>query len=215
MPAPLLCRCEPTHQGHPFDPDPLNAKTLARLPSLRATPREVDCLILPGYTPDGDPPPPGVLVEKALERCRVVVEDLRANVAPVVIVSGGAVHSDDNEAVMMRGQLMGAGVEEDRILLDPCARHSTTNLRNAGRIMRALGLHVAYVVTSDAPWPGRVIEQAYYFGWPNLSTFNLRCQVQLGYNVGQLEWVRMNHVRFVPSPDCDRESEKATAEGDP
>jgi hypothetical protein len=212
---PLLCRCEPTHQRRPFNPDSFNAPALARLASLRATPREVDCLILPGYTPTDDPPPPGTLNAKAIQRCNAVIDDLRKGVAPVVIVSGAAVHSDDNEAIMMRAQLMGANIEHDRILIDPCARHSTTNLRNAGRMMLALGLHVAYIVTSDASWPARFIEQAYYFGWPTLSTFNLRCQLDLGYTVGQLEWVRTNHIRFVPSPDCNRESPKATAEDDP
>ena len=41
---------------------------------------------------------------------------------------------------MMRDYLIERDVPADRILLEPHARHTTTNLRNAGRIMRALGL---------------------------------------------------------------------------
>jgi hypothetical protein len=176
-------------------------------------------LIVPGYTPrfgwsSG-------LHPKAIERLERALADLRGGVAPAVIVSGGAVHSADNEALLMREWLLGEGVEPERIVIEPCARHTTTNLRNAGRILLDAGIGEALVVTSDAPdwrlrrrgW--RFAEQSYYLGFPWISTFHLRCLVELGYRVGELDWVGPQHVRFRPSRQVLRSSWKETRAGDP
>lgn len=71
-----------------------------------------------------------------------------ARVAPVVTVSGGAVHSELVEAFALEHILRCEhGVPEDRILLDPCADHTHTNLRNTGALVNGLGGRTAYVVT--------------------------------------------------------------------
>jgi hypothetical protein len=71
-----------------------------------------------------------------------------ARVAPVVTVSGGAVHSELVEAFVLEHLLRCEhGVPADRILLDPCADHTHTNLRNTGALVRGLGGRTAYVVT--------------------------------------------------------------------
>ena len=215
LPGGLACRCRPLHRGQPLDVGALNRPALERLAAWREAPREVDCLIVPGYTPrfgwrrDLHP--------KARQRVALAAADLAAGVAPLCIVSGGAVHSRDNEAWLMRGELLARGVDPSRILIEPCARHTTTNLRNAGRLMLALGLTVAYVVTSDASprSPRRLLEQAFYVGHPIRSSFHLRCLFRLGFVVGELGWVRPHHVRFVPAPACARGSRYATREGDP
>ncbi|MSP60440.1 MAG: YdcF family protein [Myxococcales bacterium] len=215
------CRCRPVHRGEAVDAAALNGATLARIPSYLKEPREVDCLIVPGYTPRFGWPA-GRLHPKAARRCAAAVADLAAGIAPLAIVSGGAVHNPDNEALLMREELLAAGVPGERILVEPCARHTTTNLRNAGRIMLAHDLRIAWVVTSDATYESlhhwiahRFIEQAYYLGYPRLSTFHWRCRRQLGFTVGKLDWAHAFHVRFVPSPDCGRESPRPTREGDP
>jgi hypothetical protein len=67
-----------------------------------------------------------------------------------VLVSGGSVHPAGtplNEALMLREYLLDHGASEEQILVEPHARHTTTNLRNAGRMLRSLGLHSALVVT--------------------------------------------------------------------
>lgn len=220
-PAPLRCRCAPTHHGRPVDVTAENAAAEAFIAGGgHLAPRgEVDCLIVPGFTPRlfkraGLHP----LVEWT---CRTAAEDLRRGVAPLCIVSGGAVHGPGNEAVEMRDFLLREGVPAERILLEPCARHTTTNLRNAGRMMLARGLRTAYVIVADTDGSGldwlalRRMRQAAYIGFPRLSTFHLRCLYRLGYRVGQLAWVRPVHVHFVPSPDVMRDSPGATAEGDP
>lgn len=77
-------------------------------------------------------------------------EALRAGVAPVVIVSGGAVHSRVVEAFALAHVLScSLPVHADEVLVEPCARHTHTNLRNAGRWLVAMGARAAYVVTDD------------------------------------------------------------------
>lgn len=71
-----------------------------------------------------------------------------AHVAPVVIVSGGAVHSPLYEAYLLDYLLTCKfGVPADAVLLDPCADHTHTNVRNTGGLVVALGGRTAYVVT--------------------------------------------------------------------
>lgn len=215
------CRCVPRHLGAPVDAATLNAPAEARLRSRADRESgEVDCLIVPGFTPrfgwraTSLHPVPD-------ESCAQAARDLQGGVAPFVIVSGGAVHGPANEAVLMREALLARGVAADRVLLEPCARHTTTNLRNAARLMLAHGLRTAYVVAPDAAyaspsdWLRRLVRQAFYVGYPRLSSFHLRCRRALGYTVGDLAWVRPMHVFFVPSRECLRDSPRATAEGDP
>jgi hypothetical protein len=77
-------------------------------------------------------------------------ETWRSGLAPVVIVSGGAVHAQTIEAFMlMHLAVCDGGVPAARVLVDPCADHTHTNVRNAGALVRYLGARTAYVVTDD------------------------------------------------------------------
>jgi hypothetical protein len=63
--------------------------------------------------------------------------------APFIIVSGGNVHPNRtpfNEAIEMKRLLVAQyGVPAGRILIEPHARHTTTNLRNTARLLFAAG----------------------------------------------------------------------------
>ena len=76
--------------------------------------------------------------------------NVERGVAPVVIFSGGAVHSQRYE-IFLLAYLASCrfGLPRDRILLDPCARHTHENLRNSGGLLRLIGGRQAYVVTDD------------------------------------------------------------------
>lgn len=75
---------------------------------------------------------------------------LAAGVAPVITLSGGAVHSRLYEAIMMDWiATCRLGVPQDEVLLDPCADHTHTNVRNTGRLVVALGGRTAFIVTDD------------------------------------------------------------------
>jgi DUF218 domain-containing protein len=217
------CGCRPLHRGVAVDAGALNAAAdaLIRAGLHRDSRGEVDCLVVPGYTPRLRLWRRPGLHPLIARTCQVAARDLEAGVAPLVIVSGGAVHGPDNEAMQMREFLLAQGVPAGRILVEPCARHTTTNLRNAGRIMLAHGLRTAYVIACDSDGNGldwlalRRMRQAAYIGFPRLSGFHLRCRLSLGYRVGQLAWVRPLHVHFVPSSRVLQASPGPTAEGDP
>jgi hypothetical protein len=71
-------------------------------------------------------------------------------VAPVVSFSGSAVHSSFYEAFMHHYLAVCVfGVPNDAVLLDPCADHTHTNVRNSGSLVIALAGRTAYLVTDD------------------------------------------------------------------
>ena len=216
---PCPCRCRPTHLGLPVDAALLNRAAESRLASAPRRPTEVDCLIIPGFTPRFGWTSHALHPIPA-ESCAEAARDLERGLADCVIVSGGAVHGPANEAVLMRAALLDLGVSEDRILVEPCARHTTTNLRNAARLMLAHGLGSAWVIAADGD-PNTVrgrllhyVRQSFYVGFPWRSSFHLRCRMNLGYTVGELRWLRPMHTLFIPSSDCLRESPHPTREGD-
>jgi hypothetical protein len=192
-----LCRCQPSHQGRALDAAALNRAWTGVDPTARQA-----FVIVPGYCPffgwRGLHPRAAARLEAALAT---------ADTGATFIVSGGAVHSQDNEALLMRQWLLDRGVGAARILVEPCARHTTTNLRNAGRMVLAAGATEALVVTSR--------EQRYYLSHPWRSSFHLRCLVQLGYRVGELTPGAAGHVRFRPSAEVFRASRRESAAGDP
>jgi len=153
-----------------------------------------DLVVVPGFTPLDLAMPASDLHPEAQARLLRALEDLRAGAAPLVMVSGGNVHPDAtpfNEALEMKRFLLARGVPESRILVEPCARHSHTNLRNVARFMLSTGLRRALIVTS--------IDQAYYFGSPRASSFDVRCLADLGYLVGAFQSVDVYRVAFEPS----------------
>ena len=78
------------------------------------------------------------------------------------------------EAVEMKRDLMTRfSIPADAILMDPHARHTTTNMRNAARLMYRYGIPFdkTALVTTD-PWQSQNIES---------SAFEKRCMDELGY----------------------------------
>lgn len=77
-------------------------------------------------------------------RLKMVALKYRQGVAPFIVVSGGRVHpykTPNSEAFYMKKYLMEeCGVPEHAILMEPHARHTTTNVRNTVRIMFRQGI---------------------------------------------------------------------------
>jgi len=77
-------------------------------------------------------------------RIKVAAKNYHEGLAPFIIVSGGYVHPYQTpfaEAIEMKKALMdNYGVPERAIIIDPHARHTTTNFRNAARIMYRYGI---------------------------------------------------------------------------
>ncbi|GAC1353067.1 MAG: hypothetical protein NVS3B20_22530 [Polyangiales bacterium] len=85
-----------------------------------------------------------------IERSQRGAQTLQGSVAPLVIVTGGAIHSSLNESFAMLHILQcSMGVLPTQVLVEPCAEHTHTNLRNAGRWLTAMGARVGYLVTDD------------------------------------------------------------------
>jgi hypothetical protein len=186
--------------GREIDPVAENAAPIAAIQARHAERPNAPLIVIPGYTPV-DAKTPFVLTDATRSRLRSGVAALREKDAVGILVTGGNVHPDDtpfNEAWEMRRHLCEAlDIPRDLVVIDPYARHSTTNLRNAGRFLLAYGLPRALIVTDFG--------QGFYFGAPNLSTFNLRCREELGYDVGTMEpapW--FTRIRYVPSAEVNR-----------
>src|SRR5690606_31631357 len=68
-------------------------------------------------------------------RCRMAARVYKSGLAPFIIVSGGRVHPYKTpyiEAVEMKKYLIDVhGIPADAIIVEPHARHTTTNMRNA------------------------------------------------------------------------------------
>ncbi|HLX46287.1 MAG TPA: YdcF family protein [Bryobacteraceae bacterium] len=110
-------------------------------------------------------------------RVELAVNRYRAGKAPFILVSGGFVHPVQTpyaEAIEMKHELMEKySIPEEAILVDPHARHTTTNLRNAARIMFRYGMPFGAkaLITSD-PGQSSSIESP---------AFNERCIREIGY----------------------------------
>jgi hypothetical protein len=122
-----------------------------------------------------------------VRRAHAAAEAWLAGVAPVVIVSGGAVQSPLAEAHALHALLRCRfSVPSDRVYLDPCADHTHTNLRNIARAVLALGGERAYVVTDP-------FQAAYLRDWTWFDAFggsiDQRSLRDFGYLVGSYRMV--------------------------
>ena len=121
--------------------------TTVNKPSLNAIKKtdfdkyKYSLILVPGEGPEE---PETELSAGGMLRCRLAVEQYKNGMAPFIMVSGGRVHpykTKYNEAYEMKKFLMNAlQVPESAIIMEPHARHTTTNLRNASRIMFRYGM---------------------------------------------------------------------------
>ncbi|MEO8877014.1 MAG: hypothetical protein ABI461_15585 [Polyangiaceae bacterium] len=91
-----------------------------------------------------------------IQRTRRAAALIHGGVAPIAIVSGGAVHSRLIEAFAMmhlltcpRPDVAFDPVAADRVLLEPCADHTHTNLRDSGRLLAKMKARAGFIVTDD------------------------------------------------------------------
>jgi len=123
------------------------------------------------------------LLSVNISRAERAAEAYHAGVAPIVTVSGGAVHSPVVEAFALLALLeCKLGVPREAVLLDPCADHTHTNMRNTGSLVVALGGRTAYIVTDEG------LQSAYLEEWTlfNLLSGSLdqRALRDFGYIIG-------------------------------
>lgn len=160
-------RFEPMEMGE-------NAAAFRRVKSIEWSKYPYSVIVVPGAGNDR----PGIRLSAGGKlRDEIAVKRFRENKAPFLLASGGFVHperTEYSEAIEMKRDLMGRfGVPENAIIVDPHARHTTTNMRNAARLMYRYGIpfEKKALVTSD-------LSQSQYIEG---ATFEKRCLQELGY----------------------------------
>lgn len=124
---------------------------------------------LPAWRPGQACPPLSAIelgrLQPNVTRATRAADAWKASVAPAVIVSGGAIHTQIYEAWLLDYLLTcGFGVPADAVLVDPCAQHTHTNVRNTGGLVVALGGRAAYVVTDS-------LQANYLQDWTTMDLF--------------------------------------------
>jgi DUF218 domain len=132
-------------------------------------------------------------------RCDLAAQRWRKKLAPFIVVSGGYCHPFHTpfcEAIEMKKYLVGqCGIPESAVIIDPQARHTTTNFRNAGRLI------IRYRIPMEKPALCITTkDQADYIENPG---FGRRCQRELGYvPYRDLERLSQHEIRFYIVPQC-------------
>lgn len=152
-------------------------------------------ILVPGAGPDR---PTVALSPAGKLRVRIAARRYHAGKAPFLIVSGGFVHPNQTpycEAIEMKKALMkDFGVPESAILVDPYARHTTTNLRNAARILLRYGL--------PGDRPALVTTDVYQSRYIESPQFAERCKKELGYvPFESLRRVSLFDLEWRPRPE--------------
>ncbi|WP_247235703.1 YdcF family protein [Telluribacter sp. SYSU D00476] len=131
-------------------------------------------ILIPGAGPSN---PDEALSPGGKLRCRVGALRYFDGVAPFIVVSGGRVHpykTKYSEAYEMKKYLINElKVPEHAIIMDPHARHTTTNLRNCVRLLYRAGMPV------DKPCLVSTMRQQSYYITRDL--FEQRCLKEIGH----------------------------------
>jgi hypothetical protein len=154
-----------------------NAAALGRAQIIDWKLYRYTAIVIPGIGPEN----PGMpLSARGKWNVRLAAKRFADGVAPFIILSGASVHPKGTrfvEAVEMRKALIERfGVPAESIIIEPYARHTTTNLRNVTRRLIAMGapLDRDSLIVTYTP-QSRYIESA---------EFAARNQKELGYLPG-------------------------------
>jgi len=160
-----------------YEPMERNCNKLAfeRVKTIQWQNYKYSVILVPGEGPE--------VREEALSgigmlRCRVAAYRWKEGLAPFIVVSGGKAHPYRTiycEAEEMKKYLMETmHVPENVIIMEPHARHTTTNMRNCVRLIFRYGLPM------DKPCiTSTTMEQSYYITDQEMQD---RCKQELGYS---------------------------------
>lgn len=118
-----------------------NKAAFDRIPTIKWTAYKYSLIMIPGAGPED----PGVaLSAEGMLRCRLAAVRYAQGLAPLIVTSGGKVHPYKTkycEAVEMKKYLIEKlHIPANAILIDPHARHTTTNMRNTVRLIHHYGI---------------------------------------------------------------------------
>lgn len=119
----------------------VNKAAVDRIKTLKWASYKYSVIVVPGAGPE-DPAVP--LSAGGMLRCRLAAIQYNKGLAPFIMVSGGKVHpykTKYNEAEEMKRFLIDKlHIPENAVIMEPHARHTTTNMRNAVRLMFRYGM---------------------------------------------------------------------------
>lgn len=151
-----------------------NRAAVRSIPSIHWDKYAYSVIVVPGAGPaDANV----ALSDAGRRRTALAAEQYHAGKAPFILVSGGYVHPSQTrfaEAIEMKKALLhDYQVPEEAILVDPHARHTTTNMRNAVREIYRYGMPMnkPALVVSDPAQTGYIASQP----------FADRCLKEMGY----------------------------------
>lgn len=118
-----------------------NATVASRVPGIEWNAYPYSVILVLGDGPDRPDQVVGTYGKMRLARAARLY---REGKAPFLVVSGGNVHpalTPFNEAIEMKRELVQRhGIPESAIIIEPYARHTTTNFRNTARLMIRYGI---------------------------------------------------------------------------
>lgn len=157
----------------------INAKAIELAKTINFSEYDYNALIVLGDGPENYTDPLGALGKLNLN---LAVTQFKQGKAPFIIVSGGHVHPNRTktcEAIEMKKELINIyAIPEENIIVEPYARHTTTNLRNATRLMLRYGF--------DIKQKSLIITHYYHSTYISNENFEKRYINELGYSAGTI-----------------------------
>jgi hypothetical protein len=125
---------EPMQQGE-------NKAAFDRMAQIKWNTYKYSLIMIPGAGPDE---PAVALSAEGMIRCRLAAIQYQKGLAPFIVTSGGKVHPYKTkycEAIEMKKFLVEQlHIPASAVLIDPHARHTTTNMRNTVRLIYRYGM---------------------------------------------------------------------------
>ena len=118
-----------------------NKAAYDRIKSIQWSKYKYSLIMIPGAGPEE---PAVSLSAEGMIRCRLAALQYQKSVAPFIVTSGGKVHPYKTkycEAIEMKKYLVEKlHIPANAVIIDPHARHTTTNMRNTARLMYRYGI---------------------------------------------------------------------------
>jgi hypothetical protein len=160
-------RLEPLEAGE-------NKAAFRHIPAIPWSRYPYSVIVVPGAGPESRDVP---LSSAGKIRLDIAVQRYRKGDAPLLMVSGAYVHPSQtmfNEAIEMKKYLIATfGIPEEDILVETQARHTTTNIRNANRLI------YRYKIPFEKP--ALIVTDPLQSAYIESSGFAGRCKQEMSY----------------------------------
>jgi len=118
-----------------------NKPAFDRIKTINWNTYKYTLILVPGAGPEE---PTVALSAEGMLRCRLAAIQYHKGLAPFIMVSGGKVHPYKTkycEAIEMKSFLINElHIPENAVIVEPHARHTTTNMRNCARLVFRYGM---------------------------------------------------------------------------